>query len=83
MIADATKSVNYVALEKEWLSLTSLEEKYEYWNRMKILFSKLDTEQINSFFEQLQNCAGDITKRLELAEKKAEMCGFKAQAVRD
>ena len=77
MIASKTTTVNYSALEKEWLSLSSPEEKSEFWERMKLLFATLDAEQINRFFEQLQKDAEDITLRLELASKQAEIFGFK------
>jgi hypothetical protein len=80
MIAHTTSSVNYAALEKEWLSLSSPEEKFDFWKRMKLLFADLDPEQVNYFFEQLQKSANDITLRLELATKRAEMFGFKPNA---
>jgi len=77
MIANSTVSVNYAALEKEWLALTSPEEKSAFWTKMKHLFASLDAEQINRFFEQLQKSADNISLRLELAAKRAEMFGFK------
>jgi hypothetical protein len=77
MTAPATSSVNYAALEKEWLSLASPEEKSDFWERMRLLFADLNSEEIGLFFEQLQKSAVDITLRLELAAKRAEMAGFK------
>lgn len=79
MIAQTTSPINYTALEKEWLSLSSPEEKADFWKRMKLLFSAMDTEQINSFFEQLYKSANDATLQLELAVKRAETFGFKAE----
>ena len=78
MIAQTSASVNYATLEKEWLSLSSPEEKSDFWKRMNLLFADLEAEQINQFFEQLQKSADDIALRLELAKKRAETFGFKA-----
>ena len=76
MIAPTTTTLNYAALENEWLSLSSPEEKSDFWKRMKLLFADLDAGQIAHFFEQLQKSADDTTGRLELAVKRAEMLGF-------
>ena len=78
MIAHTSASVNFATLEKEWLSLSSPEEKSDFWKKMKLLFADLEVEQINQFFEQLQKSADDITLRLELATKRAETFGFKS-----
>lgn len=78
MIAQTSASVNYAALEKEWLALSSPEEKSDFWKRMNLLLADLEAEQINHFFEQLQKSADDITLRLELATKRAEAFGFKS-----
>ena len=78
MIGPTATTVNYSALEKEWLSLSSSDEKSDFWKRMKLLFADLDAEQVGRFFEQLQKSAEDVTLRLELATKRAEMFGFKS-----
>jgi hypothetical protein len=78
MTAQPSLPLNYVALEKEWLSLSSPEEKSLFWNRMRLLFAELDEGQIERFFVQLQKNADEISVRLELAQKRAEMAGFQS-----
>ncbi|MCE7926175.1 MAG: hypothetical protein DYG98_24275 [Haliscomenobacteraceae bacterium CHB4] len=77
MTAHTNPIIDYATLEKEWLVLSTPEEKADFWKRMKLLFANLDSRQIAIFFEQLQKSASDISLRLELAAQRAEMYGFK------
>lgn len=80
MTVHTTSIIDYAALEKEWLALTSPEEKADFWKKMKLLFANLDAKQISVFFDQLQKSAEDISLRLELAAERARMYGFKPDA---
>ncbi|MFN0175839.1 MAG: hypothetical protein ACKVU0_14395 [Saprospiraceae bacterium] len=79
-IEEKSVSLNYESLEKEWFSLVSKQEKAAFWEKMSTLLSELDQTKINLFFEQLYQSAKDVSDRLELAKKRAELAGFKNQA---
>ncbi len=72
--------LNYESLEKEWFSLVSEQQKTVFWEKIRALFSGLDRTEIYLFFEQLYRSADDVSARLELAKKRAELAGFKSQA---
>lgn len=73
-------SLNYESLEKEWFALVTEQQKAAFWEKMSTLFSELDQTKINLFFEQLYQSAKDVSERLELAKKRAELAGFKSQS---
>ncbi len=79
-IEEKSVSINYESLEKEWFSLVSKQDKAAFWEKMSRLFSELDQTKINLFFEQLYQSAKDVSERLELAKKRAELAGFKSQS---
>ncbi|MDO8365294.1 MAG: hypothetical protein Q7T20_00765 [Saprospiraceae bacterium] len=71
--------LHYESLEKEWFSLVTKQQKAAFWEKMSTLLSELDQTKINLFFEQLYQSTKDVSERLELAKKRAELAGFKSQ----
>lgn len=78
MISTTHKSIqlDFETLEKEWFSLSSIQEKKAFWDQMHALLANAEKSQIIRFFDQLNQSVSDVSDRLELAKKRAALVGF-------
>jgi hypothetical protein len=68
--------LDYQLLEKEWFSLTTQQQKSEFWERMNIVFATSTNADIAIFFDKLKLDVKASNERLELAKQRAILAGF-------
>jgi hypothetical protein len=75
-IANTNPTLDYKLLEKEWFSLSSPQQKSDFWERMNETFRLAPKSEISDFFNQLYLDTKNSSERLYLAKERAKIAGY-------
>jgi hypothetical protein len=75
-VVNTNYTLDYKLLEKEWFSLSSPQQKADFWERMNDVFKLAPKSEIADFFNQLYLDTKNSTERLQLAKERAKLAGY-------